>query len=419
MVAGVAEADARAPVGEEEGGVEGHDGDLAPEEPLDRHQVVDELLAGEGHGLAGLARAGRAPDAVHVGLGLVGEVVVHDEVEGLDVEAAGGHVGGDEDADPVLLETLDDLEALGLGQVSHDELAVHAVDLEPPRDLLDHELLVAEDEGALGILAGEDAEEEAELLVVADVVELLGHEVDRDVLGLDRDLLRPVHVLPGEILDAQAQGRGEEEGLAVAGRREIADELAQVVDEAHVEHAVGLVDDEEAHLAEEHLALLHEVDDAARRADDHLHVVAEHVDLGAVGDAAVEGARADREVLAEALGLALDLHRELAGRREDEDLAGAEGVVRHDALEDRDEEGGGLAGAGLRLGVDVLAREGVAEDHLLHRGAGHVAHLVERLAQVGVEVQFREFHRFTLGMDKVLSRIEGRKALAASSMTTA
>ena len=208
------------------------------------------------------------------------------------------------------LEPLDHLEALSLGKVAHDELAVEAVDLEPARELLDHELLVAEDQAALGPLAIEKAEEEGELLVGADVVELLRDELDRDVLGLDRDLLGLPHILPGEVLDPEAEGGGEEVGLPVVGLGEVAQELAQIVDEAHVEHAVGLVDDEEAHVLEQHLALLEEVDDAAGRADDDLDIAAQHVELRAVAHASVESARFDVEVLAELLGT-----RPRSGRR--------------------------------------------------------------------------------------------------------
>ena len=376
----------------EEGGIDGEDGDLVADELLDGRQSEDELLAGEGDGLARLAGARRAADAVDVGLRVLGHVVVDDEVEGLDVEAAGRDVGGHEHVDLAGLEVLDDFRPLGLGQVAHDVLAVPAVDLETARELLGHELLVAEDEGALGLLALEEAEEEGELFVAAHVVELLGHEVDGDVLGLDADLDGIDHVFPGEVLDPEAEGGGEEEGLAVLGLGQVAEELPDVVDEAHVEHAVGLVDDEEAHVAEEHLALGDEVLDAARGADDDLDVVAEHVDLGAVAHAAVEGAALYVEVLAELLGFALDLGGELAGGREDEDLAAVLLVDGHDALEDRDEEGGGLAGAGLGLGVDVLAREGVGEDLFLDGHAGHVTRIFETPAEVRVEIKFLEFH---------------------------
>ena len=66
---------------------------------LDGVEAVDEFLAGEGDRLARLAGAGRAADAVHVGLGVLGHVVVDDEREGLDVEAARGDVRGDEELD--------------------------------------------------------------------------------------------------------------------------------------------------------------------------------------------------------------------------------------------------------------------------------------------------------------------------------
>ena len=40
--------------------------------------------------------AARAPNAMHIGLGHIGQIVVKDMGHGLDINAAGGHVGGHE-----------------------------------------------------------------------------------------------------------------------------------------------------------------------------------------------------------------------------------------------------------------------------------------------------------------------------------
>ena len=150
---------------------------------------------------------------MHIGLGLLGQVVVDHEVEAFDIESACGHVGRDEYRELAGLEPVDDLQALGLGKIAHDELAVDAVDPEPSRDLLGHVFLIAENERALGLFPFEDAEEEAELLVVAHVVKFLGDEIDGHVLGLDHYLVGSVHVFPGEVLDAETESRREEECL--------------------------------------------------------------------------------------------------------------------------------------------------------------------------------------------------------------
>ena len=67
---------------------------------------------------------------------------------------------------------------------------------------------------------------------------------------------------------------------------------------------------------------------------------------------AVDGDGADRRELAEALDLRVDLHGQLARGHEDDRLR-RQALGR--ALEDRDAEGGGLAGAGAGLAEQVDA----------------------------------------------------------------
>src|SRR5439155_110444 len=78
--------------------------------------------------------------------------------------------------------------------------------------------------------------------------------------GRDRDPHRIVHEHVGELHDVVAEGRREEHRLATLVGRELAQEVAQVLDEAHVEHAVGFVDDQDLHAAEIEDALLVVVD---------------------------------------------------------------------------------------------------------------------------------------------------------------
>ena len=89
----------------------------------------------------------------------------------------------------------------------------------------------------------------------------------------------------------------------------------------------------------------------------------EGLDLRLVGAAAVDGEHAHAALLAGPLEVAGDLHGELAGGGDDEGLRLAGGRHRRerlvaggdDAVEDRDAEAEGLAGAGLGLADDVVA----------------------------------------------------------------
>ena len=77
----------------------------------------------EGDRVAGAAGPAGAADAVHVGLGVGGDVVVDDVADPLDVEPAGGDVGRDQDVELAVAQLADGPLALRLRDVAVDGLA--------------------------------------------------------------------------------------------------------------------------------------------------------------------------------------------------------------------------------------------------------------------------------------------------------
>jgi hypothetical protein len=140
-------------------------------------------------------------------------------------------------------------------------------------------------------------------------------------------------------------------------RRHVVGDGADVVDEAHVEHPVGLVENEHLDVADLGLAGLQVVEQAARRRDQDVERTAQRLQLRAVGHAADDGGDAQpRHVAAVGLRRLGDLDRELARRRQHEDARavhdallaplGGIGARGEDALQRRQHERGGLAAAG-------------------------------------------------------------------------
>ena len=126
---------------------------------------------------------------------------------------------------------------------------------------------------------------------------------------------------------------------------------SDVVDEAHVEHAVGLVEHEDLDLIEPHGAHLHEVEQPSRRRDQHVDAAHEIANL-AIDRHAADGERDARmDVAAVGLEAVDDLRGQLARRAEHQHAAGAlfEALLGlGEVIEDRQRERGGLAGSGLR-----------------------------------------------------------------------
>ena len=114
---------------------------------------------------------------------------------------------------------------------------------------------------------------------------------------------------------------GEEHRLTLVGDH--AHEAFDVGEESQVEHFVGLVEDENAHLAQDQVRLVGEVEQATRGADDNVDALLECRDLRLVRTAAVDGqnletAVADPEVLAGVLEVAGNLDAQLAGGNDDQ-----------------------------------------------------------------------------------------------------
>ena len=176
--------------------------DFRPEKPLDRLQFVDGSPRHERDRLALLAGAARAADAVHVVLGVVGKIVVHHQFEIVDVDAAGGHVGGDQKRKRRPLEVLHHPGPLGLSHAPMDPLGRVAPADEGVGQLIDHPLGVAEDKAALHVVEVDHAHERVELRVMPHLVVDLIHE-RRSAHRLLRDLdgRGVLRVLADETLD--------------------------------------------------------------------------------------------------------------------------------------------------------------------------------------------------------------------------
>src|SRR5262245_61337023 len=177
--------------------------------PLDTDLLSDELLDGleqqraglvrEADGFAGGAGARRAADPVDVILDVLGQIPVDHVAHAFDVKAARRDVGRDEDRQGAFLEVVQDPEPLLLVDVARERAGLPAVSSEPVLESPRLFPRVGEDEDAAAALALEEAEQQAELLVPADVVQDLVGLLHGLLLGRDGDLRRVVHELPGEL----------------------------------------------------------------------------------------------------------------------------------------------------------------------------------------------------------------------------
>ena len=232
---------------------------------------------------------------------------------------------------------------------------------------------------------------------------LLGHEVhelargvDRAVLGSHHDVLRlAIHEPIADAQDGVGHG-GAEEGRLPAARASRQDGL-DVDDEAHVEHAVGLVQDHGVDPVQPQLAATDQVEHPSRRADHHRCPLLEGGDLALHARAAIDRHRADVAEDADAADLLGHLDAQLTGRRQHQRLHVLARWV--DLFDDGNAEGGGLAGPRLRLPDQVAAGAQWTDGARLDLRWRQEAHLLDGAGDGWRELDFAEAVGLLRGQD--------------------
>ncbi len=381
------------------GGLEpGHDAhrQVTPQEAIDLLELILLVERREGDGTAGRSSTTGAADAVHVILGVHGQFEVDHMGQRVDVQAARRDVRRDQDADIAAAEGGERSLPLGLAAISVDGHRLDPVPVQPGGQPTGHDLGPREDQ---------DLSQIARLHEVCQQLPTLGgvHEVDHllDRLGRrhgrsDVHLLRLHQDRSSEPPDLGREGGREEEVLATRGEQ--TDDAADVVDEAHVQHAVRLVQHQHLDRTEIQRARARVVQQPTRRGDEDLHARAQGAFLGRQRHAAVDDRRAQRDVLAVDPEALLHLYGELTRGDHDQGADGMPGRgeagvrMRLEPFEHGKCERGGLARPGLGPSEEVATRQDQRDGLGLDRCRLRVPFLCHGPEQLGTQAEGREAH---------------------------
>src|SRR2546425_4314199 len=154
---------------------EGDPGQTPSDRPLDAGNVALLLGRYEEERIAGGVGPGRPSHAVHVVLGAVRHVEVDDVGQLLDVDAAGGDVGGDEDGNLPRLQAGEGLRPLRLAAVAVDARGVDALTEEIVRQAVRAVLGARERDDAADLAALDQLREERRLQLGGNRIGGLGH----------------------------------------------------------------------------------------------------------------------------------------------------------------------------------------------------------------------------------------------------
>ena len=328
---------------------------------------------------------------MHVGLRIEGDVVVHHQGDAIHIEAAGGHIGGDEHIHRAVLEPLDRAFPLVLGHIAVEYGHVVTLGLQGLRHGDGDRLGAGKDDHPFLGFRFQHAAEGLEFLRAVHRDEALADPTGVGPLGADCDLRGVVEIFVRNPPDLGRHGGGEEHHLALAGQ--LFQHPFHVVDEAHAQHFIGFIEHEAAQARQVEGALAHVIHHAAGGPHHDLHTALEAHDLIAEIGAAVDGQHAQmRHVGRIALEGIGHLDGQFAGGREHQHLRAA--LLGVEIRQHRQGEGRGLAGAGLGLAHQIAAEEQLGDRCFLDRRGLLIADRREGIEHLRGEAEARKALRF-------------------------
>ncbi|MNM92583.1 hypothetical protein D3C81_1049210 [compost metagenome] len=324
------------------------------------------------------------------------QVVVDDLRQLVDINAACGDIGSHQHGHATGLEVSQCAQALALALVAVDRGGLDAGLLQEHGQLVAAMLGAAEHQRLHARILRQQVQQQFALAGAIDRVHAVRDGLGHRVLRRDLDLLRVVHELQRQLLDAFLERGREQQRLTVLARQ-LGQDAVDRRQEAHVEHAVGFVQHQDLDARQVDAATLQVVDQAARAGHQQVHAATQDVELVAHADAAVDAGAGDAQVLAVTTQAVMHLGSQFAGRCQDQRTRLARAVahaLRRGAqvLQQRQAERGGLAGTGLSAGQQVVTCQGKRDGLLLDRGRVFVALLGERAQQEGRKAQVFKRH---------------------------
>ena len=325
---------------------------------------------------------------MHVHLGFGGDVHVDHRFQFGDVQPARGHIGGHQHRAAALREAHQHLVALALVQVAVQLQRHDALRLQHRHQVAALLFGVAKGQGALGAEMVQCQAHGVQALVFGHFVEAL-----LDLLGAVRLLQRHGHrfalVARGQLGHVWRVGGGKQQRLPLGCGREVARHGRDVVCEAHVQHAVGLIQHPGVHRVQRQAAALKVVQDAAGRAHHDVRAVLQARQLRPHGGPTTQGEHLDVVFgPRQASNLLGDLVGQFAGGAQHQGLHRQ--APRVQVGQQRQAEGCGLAAAGLGLRDQVFAGQGQGQAGGLDRGHPGIAQLPQVGQHMGRQRQGRE-----------------------------
>ena len=202
---------------------------------------------------AGTGAAGSA-NAVHIVFADIGDFVIHHVRQIVDIDATRCDVGRHQHADLAALKPREGLGACCLALVAVQCHGSDALFVQEVGHMVGTKFGAAKHQHLAPLLGLDDVGQQGFLLLPAHGMHHLFDELHRGVFRRDLNALRFVQQLRRQIADLLAEGGRKQQALLFFGHQ--GQHFFHVMDKAHVEHAVGLIEHQHLHRGEVQKTLL-------------------------------------------------------------------------------------------------------------------------------------------------------------------
>ena len=325
-------------------------------------------------------------NAVDIRFRDIGQIEVDDQGQFTDIDAPGGDIRGHQNADGTVLEALQRLDTVGLALVAMDGHSRYVVAVQFPHHPVRAVLGGGKHENGLLWPLPQQPQQQVPLFGLVHLVKLLFDGVHGGGLGRYLHPHRIVENLLGQVGDFLGHGGGKQQRLPTLGQT--GDDLADIVDKAHVQHPVRLVQNEGFNLFQVNVALVAQVVETARRSYQNIHTLADGLHLGHLSHAAENHGAAQGQILAVSFKVVLNLQRQFPCGRENQSPDGLMGTIGLflEPLQNGDSKGRRFTGARLGAADEVPARQHRRNGGSLNGRRLHIAHISHRPQQGGQQL---------------------------------
>lgn len=386
-------------------------GDVFFDGALDVFEIGELVIIAKRNRKSIFARSARPSNAVHIGLGLVGEFVIEDKFKVVNINAPGRNIGRHQNFETPLFESLQSTLSCSLGFVSVDGRRGNILLFEAVAQPVCTVLGSAKNQGSWVVVLFEQINDEVWLGCTVRFVDKLGDLVNRtrwwgdgDIDGVTQKGLCHFEYLRGHRCR-------EKQGLFLCGQK--FKTPLDIVDKPHIKHTVRLIQDKYFDLLNGQYALPHQIKQATRRRHQDIYALFECQLLWVLGHAANQQAKPLFGVSAISTQTLINLQSQLPcrgqyqgpcsfGRWECEKFGRGWIVVQ--VLQNRNCKCRCLASAGLGTAQDITPLQGRRDGLLLNGGGGFVPLFFDGVQNPWYNVEVNKVHTHIIPKNKQKSK---------------